>query len=51
VLFQTFVDMCNRYDLRPWATRMHSVFDHLRFNVISIIIECWNNVYATSTFS
>ena len=29
-----YFDVCNHYNLRSWATRIHSVFDHLGYTTI-----------------
>ena len=29
-----YLDLCNHYDLRSWATRIHSVIDHLGYTTI-----------------
>ena len=29
-----YFDLCNHYDLRSWATRIHSVIDHLGYTTI-----------------
>ena len=29
-----YFDLCNHYNLRSWATRIHSVIDHLSYTII-----------------
>ena len=29
-----YLELCNHYDLRPWATRIHSVIDHVGYTTI-----------------
>ena len=29
-----YFELCNHYDLRSWATRIHSVIDHLGYTTI-----------------
>ena len=39
-----YLDLCNHYDLRSWATMIHSVIDHLRFNDSINHVTCSNDI-------